>query len=140
MGQAQRPEACVTGRRGAPGIVMGFVLLLGLAGCMGDGSIEVEGRVLNRAGEPITGALVSLEMSSRTSKLQTMTAIDGEFHLFDLVAPGYYDIPLVVEAKGYKTARLDIRTSRENKVQVTLAPAGSEFESSITQPSAAGRD
>lgn len=139
MGQANRPEVCVAGRIGAPGIVMEFVLLLGLAGCIGDGSIEVEGRVLNRAGEPIAGALVSLE-SSKSSKLQTTTTTDGEFHLFDLVAPGDYTIPLVVEAKGYKTARLDIRTSRENRVQVTLAPAGSRFESSITQPSAAGRD
>lgn len=140
MGQAHRPETCVAGRRGAPGVVMGFVLLLGLAGCIGDGSIEVEGRVLNRAAEPIAGALVSLEMPARTGKLQTMTATDGEFHLFDLVAPGDYTIPLVVEAKGYKAARLDIRTSRENKVQVTLAPAGSAFASSISPSSDAGRD
>lgn len=139
MGQANRPEACLVVRRWVPGIVMGFGLLIGLAGCMGDGSIEVEGQVLNRAAEPITGALVSLDVSSRTSRLQTMTDIDGEFHLFDLVAPGDYTIPLVVEAKGYKAARLDIRTSRENKVQVTLAPAGSAFASSISQSSAAGR-
>ncbi|MBL8263508.1 MAG: carboxypeptidase regulatory-like domain-containing protein [Xanthomonadaceae bacterium] len=112
---------------------------LAAAGCIGDGSIEVEGRVLNHAAEPIAGARVSLEIPERMGTLETGTAVDGEFHLFDLVAPGDYAIPLVVKAKGYKTARLDIRTSRENRVQVTLSPTGSVGASTIAHSPEPGR-
>jgi hypothetical protein len=139
MKQDHREDNPVASKPGIPGIITGVILPLCLAGCMGDGSIEVTGSVNDHSAEPIAGAWVYLDMSPRTGAREMRTAADGDFHLFDLVAPGDYTIPLVVEAKGFKPARLDIRTSRENLVLVKLAPETSGMESSIVHARHPGR-
>jgi hypothetical protein len=57
---------------------------------------------------------------------EATTATDGSFRISELVAPGRYEIPLVVEAKGFKTARLDVKTLEDNIVEARLANVGSD--------------
>lgn len=112
------------------GSIAALLFPLCLAGCMGDGSIEVTGRVVSDKGEPIEGALIHMDIS-RKVVLRTTTDTNGGFDFFELIAPGHYTVPLIVEAKGFTPARLDIQAQREHRILVKLAPADSAAESAI---------
>ena len=112
----------------------GLFLVICIAGCIGDGQVRAKGKVVGPNGAPIAGALVYLDDPGRTrfpTSFEATTEPDGSFRLSTTVAPGHYTIPLVVEADGLKIARHDIQTLTENIVEVRLAGAGSEDDSTI---------
>lgn len=112
----------------------GLLFILCLVGCMGDGGVRVNGQVIGSAGAPIVGARVYLDDPGRArypASFETTTEPDGSFTLSTTVAPGHYAIPLVVEATGLKTARLDIQTLAYNVVEARLVEAGSDTDSKI---------
>ena len=101
---------------------------------MGDGLVHVEGQIIGSDGASIVGARVYLDDPGRRrypASFETVTAPDGSFRLSTTVAPGHYAIPLVVEAKGFKAARLEIQTLTGNVVETRLADARSSNDSSI---------
>ncbi|WP_457098133.1 carboxypeptidase-like regulatory domain-containing protein [Lysobacter sp. P5_B9] len=112
----------------------GIFLALSLAGCMGDGRFHVKGQVIGPAGAAVVGARVYLDDPGRTrypASFETATAPDGSFQLSATVAPGHYAVPLIVEAKGFKAARLNVQTLIDNVVEARLAGAGSGNDSTI---------
>jgi len=112
----------------------GILLALCLAGCMGDGGVDVKGDVTGPSSAPIVGARVYLDNPGRTrypEGFEATTGPDGSFHISALVAPGNYTIPLVVEANGFKTARLDVPTLKDNVVEARLVGADSRSDSTI---------
>lgn len=114
--------------------LVGVVLTLCFAGCMGDGRVRAEGQVTGPGGSSIVGAKVYLDNPGRLlypASFETTTAQNGSFHLSATVAPGRYAIPLIIEATGLKPARLDVQTLTDNVVEVRLADAASDNDSMI---------
>lgn len=111
-----------------------ILLAFSIAGCMGDGGVRVEGRVLGPAGAPVAGALVYLDDPGRIrypASFEETTDPDGSFRIATTVARGQYAIPLVVEAKGLKSARVDIQTLADNVVEARLVVTGSDSASTM---------
>ena len=109
------------------------LLSLPLAAC--DGGIRAGGTAADSMGRPVPDALVFLDYSARKdypSLFERRTGSDGHFELSSTVAPGRYDIRLVVQASGYREASLPVRTLRANTIDVKLEREGSDISSRIT--------
>lgn len=94
----------------------------------------LKGTVVDQAGKPVAGAFVYFDASARKtypSLFETHTSDTGAFTLVATVAPGRYDITLVVNAAGYRSATLPLRTIKTNVVVVTLAAVESGAPSHI---------
>ena len=106
------------------------LIALAIAGC--DGSIRCDGNVLDESGEPIPNAHVWIEYpDSAKYPIEYWTAADGNFHLFNLLAPGYYKLPLTVAANGFRPARVDLPTLTGNRVVVRLVLTSSGNSSTV---------
>jgi len=85
-------------------------------------------------GRPVPDALVLFDTTGRSAGPylpETHTGSDGRFQLSDVVAPGRYDVPLIVWASGYRNASLGMRTNTRNTVGVTLEREDSGSRSRI---------
>jgi hypothetical protein len=73
-------------------------------GCIGDGFIRVEGRVVNKKGKPVDGALVSLSRDADISVRAAKTTDKGEYRIETSYAPSVWAVRfrLLVEHAGYK--------------------------------------
>ena len=101
---------------------------------VGDGAIRAEGTLSDSTGRPVSDALVFFDTPSRRdypSSFETRSGSDGHFNLGTTVAPGRYNIRLIVSAAGYRDATLAIPTLQPNKLQVTLERNDSQNASSI---------
>lgn len=113
------------------------LLTLSLSTCLpfvGDGGVRVDGIVLDSMGRPVPDAIVFFDTPARRdypSLFEIRTRPDGRFQLSPTVAPGRYDIPLVVEASGYRDATLPVPTLKRNTFEVRLERADSITPSRI---------
>lgn len=118
------------------GLLAGFVFTL--CACfpfvVGDGGIHADGIVSDAEGRPIAGALVFLDSPMRVDyprRFEMRTGVDGRFNLSSTVAPGRYNIDLVVQSSGYRHATLPLPTLKRNSVEVRLERNDSGKQSQI---------
>ncbi|MEO7311128.1 MAG: TonB-dependent receptor [Chitinophagaceae bacterium] len=100
------------------------------------GAQTITGAVVDiRSGEPLTGAVVKLNNTSRT----TMVNLDGSF-IFKNVSPGKYTLTVTYE--GYKKvegASIEVSARPTNKIDLKLEPLAVEL-SSVTVSASASKD
>jgi hypothetical protein len=118
------------------GIFVLLALAVGTSACFpfGDGGVLAEGVVADSVGRPVAGALVVFLDPGRErwpSLFETHTNDQGRFQLSSTVAPGRYLIPLRIQADGFKSAELPLRTLKSNVVSARLALANSDEMSHI---------
>lgn len=119
------------------GLLAGVVLTL--TGCfpffvVGDGGIHADGTVSDSTGRPIAQALVFFDSAMRATSpnsFERRTAVDGRLHLSTTVPPGRYNVALIVQASGYREAKLPLPTLRRNTVEVKLERDDSGRQSQI---------
>jgi len=102
---------------------------------MGDGGVRAVGVVRDVSGTPVRGALVFFDDPGHDrwpTLFEVNSRPDGSFELYSTVAPGRYDIPLIVRAEGFKPAAIKVPTLSQNKVLVTLVPLSGDSESVAT--------
>ncbi len=103
--------------------------LLAMLAC--DGGVRAFGRVTDSGGHPINGAKVTLVDRHGGTAFTGKTQDDGTFHLSLTVAPGFYNFTLTVSCDGYKPCSAEVRTIRNNRVQIVLATAIEKGQSRI---------
>jgi len=110
------------------------LLAVVISGCfpVGDGGIHAEGKIRDQTDVPIDGALIMFNVSGHERwpvLFETNSKPDGSFQLDSLIAPGNYEIPLAISAKGFKSVTINVPTLARNNVDVKLAPLLSNSES-----------
>ena len=100
-----------------------FVLFFSLAGIAQDKTFSVDGKVVDKSGQPLTGASVFCTNTT----IGTLSKNDGSFHL--RLANGGYD--LVISYTGYETQ--SVRIGKDHKDTDTLTITLKEQDKSLEQ-------
>jgi hypothetical protein len=104
-----------------------------LSGCIfmlpGDGGVHASGVVRDSEGTPIAGAAINLQAGSSVSD---KTGTDGRFLVGDVVAPGRYNVPLLISASGFKSVEVSVPTLTNNHVVAVLERLESVRESQVS--------
>jgi uncharacterized GH25 family protein len=104
-------------------IISIFLLLLCVIAC--DGFTHLKGKVLDKNGQPVEGALVEMKTVSGGRKDETKSKSDGSFSVGFTHAPFNVDLILTVSKGGYKTSETKFKSSeaRERTMNITLESA-----------------
>ena len=105
-----------------------LVSLVLLTAC--DGLVEIRGRVVDDAGQPVAAAEVRLGRPGESVECEEQTDANGCFYIGGMVSPGVRDYHLKVEASEYEPYAGVFSNRDRTVVLVTLAGAGSGRESS----------
>jgi hypothetical protein len=101
-------------------------IVLVVAGC--DGTLSVDGQIVDTSGAPISSAQVQTYPNDARSYASDS---NGCFRLFQMCAPFARSLPLRVTADGYKGIAGTVDPSGENHVRVTLQRQGAAGEGRI---------
>ena len=109
------------------------IACIALPGCIfmlpGDGGVHASGIVRDPEGNPIAGAEINLQAGSSVSD---KTGTDGRFLVSDVVAPGRYNVPLLVSASGFKSVEASVPTLTNNHVVAVLERLEAARESRVS--------
>jgi hypothetical protein len=100
-----------------------------IAGCLGDASVNVSGKVVDPQGNPIDGAEVDVSIESQKNSLgPDLSSHGGKFHVLQPYSPPHFQkdkFILVARKAGFErySEELDSSTREHWGHQITLHPA-----------------